>query len=70
MTLLKICQTCALKNNYICAIKNYRHKAIDCPCAQCLIKSMCNNMCDERKEFWRFNIDEYHFEKQNAYSGE
>lgn len=46
------CFSCIM-NDY-CLIRKYGNIS-SCPCIQCLVKPMCSDMCEERKEFRRYS---------------
>lgn len=56
----KICSGCLMYNQYIEDPKHhhqcegYIRKHIRCPCQRCLVKTMCDDVCDEYKEAWGF----------------
>ena len=33
-------------------MKKYTKEAAKCPCSICLIKMVCQNLCEEYKNFW------------------
>ncbi len=54
----KICTGCLMYEQYIEDSENYHEcegymkKHVDCPCQNCLVKVMCDDVCDKYKEKW------------------
>lgn len=54
----KICKGCMEYERYIedstqyGECEGYARKHVNCPCQNCLIKMMCDNVCDKYKDEW------------------
>lgn len=54
----KVCKGCLMYTQYIENPKDhhecegYTQKHIKCPCQRCLVKMMCDDVCDEYKDEW------------------
>jgi hypothetical protein len=51
----------------LCLVYYVRDKLGGCPCMECLIKSMCSRMCDERMQFFEDISKRYMSEVNKAY---
>lgn len=62
----KICKGCREYERYIEDPKKfhkcegYIKKHIDCPCQNCLIKTMCDDVCEEYKKEWEIYFNSYY----------
>jgi hypothetical protein len=43
-------------HNSFCSISTVREKYYLCPCLNCLVKSMCKILCQEREDLFHSNI--------------
>jgi hypothetical protein len=57
MKLYEECETCNIhKIQMYCMIVgnvNYKKIALKCPCRECLLKTICSDICRARNDVWR-----------------
>ncbi len=57
--MVKMCKGCTTYERHIEDSENYSQceghmkKHVDCPCQNCLIKVMCDDVCEEYREKWK-----------------
>lgn len=59
MNKIECANGCGLKNNVQCFIDTMIDS--ECPCIECIVKTMCTEFCDIRKEYSKLYVDKRSF---------